>query len=101
VRYATHAGHPVGKTRKLWTPRSVNYLLGLLTAVLESEVKQGHLVRNFAALVDRIPSDPKKPNTLTRAEVVLERPRLLSHRCNPRPKVRKKGFQIAPIPSLN
>ena len=27
---------PPGKTRKLWIPRSVNYLLGLLTAVMET-----------------------------------------------------------------
>ncbi|MCX2933377.1 tyrosine-type recombinase/integrase [Mycobacterium sp. CVI_P3] len=60
---------PTGKTRKPWTPRSVNYLLGLLTAVIEGETKQGHVVRNVAALVDRIPSDPKKADTLTAAEV--------------------------------
>ncbi|MGU3650605.1 site-specific integrase [Mycolicibacterium sp. A43C] len=60
---------PLDKTRKPWTPRSVNYMLGLLTAVLESEQKQGQLVRNVAALVDRIASDPAPPNTLDPAEV--------------------------------
>ena len=56
---------PTDKVRKPWTPRSVNYMLGLLTAVMEGEAKQGHVVRNVAALVDRIAADPKKPKTLT------------------------------------
>jgi integrase len=60
---------PTDKVRKPWTPRSVNYMLGLLTAVLESELKQGHVVRNVASLVDRIPGAPKKPKTLTPAQV--------------------------------
>ncbi|MGE2714228.1 site-specific integrase [Mycolicibacterium litorale] len=60
---------PTGKDRKPWTPRSVNYMLGLLTAVLEDQMKQGQVVRNVAALVDRIPSDPKPPKTLEPHEV--------------------------------
>jgi hypothetical protein len=62
---------PTGKTRKPWTPRSANYLLGLLTAVIESEAKQGHVVRNVAELVDRIPRPsippaPSRPPTASR-----------------------------------
>ena len=38
-------------------------------------MRQGHLVRNVAALVTRVPSDPKPPRTLTAAEVS----RLLNH----------------------
>ena len=60
---------PTGKTRKPWKPRTVNYMLSLLTAVLEDQMRQGHLVRNVAALVTRVPSDPKPPRTLTSAEV--------------------------------
>lgn len=60
---------PTGKTRKPWKPRTVNYMLSLLTAVLEDQMRQGHLVRNVAALVTRVPSDPKPPRTLTAAEV--------------------------------
>jgi integrase len=60
---------PRGKTRKPWKPRTVNYMLSLLTAVLEDQMRQGHLVRNVAALVTRVPSDPKPPRTLTAAEV--------------------------------
>jgi integrase len=59
---------PTGKTRKPWKPRTVNYMLSLLTAVLEDQMRQGHLVRNVAALVTRVPSDPKPPRTLTAAE---------------------------------
>jgi integrase len=60
---------PRGKSRKPWKPRTVNYMLSLLTAVLEDQMRQGHLVRNVAALVTRVPSDQKPPRTLTAAEV--------------------------------
>ena len=60
---------PTGKNRKPWTPRSVNYMLGLLTAVLRDQMRQGHVVRNVAELVDRIPADPKPPDTFTPAEL--------------------------------
>lgn len=60
---------PTDKPRRGWSPRSVNYLLGLLVAILESEQKQGHVVRNVAALVDRIDSDAKPPDPLNEAEV--------------------------------
>jgi integrase len=60
---------PTGKTRKPWKPRTVNYMLSLVTAVLEDQMRQGHLVRNVAALVTRVPSDPKPPRTLTAPEV--------------------------------
>jgi integrase len=60
---------PTGKNRKAWSPRSVNYMLGLLTAVLRDQMRQGHVVRNVAELVDRIPSDPKPPDTFTPAEL--------------------------------
>ena len=53
----------------LRAPRSVNYMLGLLTAVLRDQMRQGHVVRNVAELVDRIPSDPKLPDTFTPAEL--------------------------------
>jgi integrase len=32
-------------------------------------MRQGHVVRNVADLVDRIPSDPKPPDTITPAEL--------------------------------
>ena len=60
---------PTGRSRKAWSPRSVNYMLGLLTAVLTDQMRQGHVVRNVAELVDRIPSDPKPPETFTPAEL--------------------------------
>ena len=41
---------PTGKSRKAWSPRSVNYALGLLTAVLRDQTRQGHVVRNVAEL---------------------------------------------------
>ena len=52
----------------------MNYMLGLLTAVLRDQMRQGHVVRNVAELVDRIPADPKPPDTFTPAEfqAVLE-----------------------------
>lgn len=60
---------PAGKPRKPWSPRSVNYLLFLLTSLLESERRQGHVVRNVAALVDRIEADPAPPDPLSEADV--------------------------------
>lgn len=60
---------PAGKPRKAWSPRSVNYLLGLLVSILESEQKQGHVVRNVAALVDRIEANPAPPDPLDEAEL--------------------------------
>lgn len=61
--------------RKAWSPRTCNYLLSLTTAVLDDHVKQGHVVRNVAALVDRVAGDPKKYRTLTDAEMF----RILDH----------------------
>jgi integrase len=60
---------PTGQSRKAWSPRSVNYMLGLLTAVLRDQMRQGHVVRNVAELVDRIPADPKPADTFTLAEL--------------------------------
>lgn len=55
--------------RKVWTPRSVNYLLDLTRAVLDDQVKQGHVIRNVARLVDRVAADPKRFRTLTADEM--------------------------------
>src|SRR3984893_16034435 len=60
---------PTGKSRKALSPRSVNYMLGLLTAVLRDQMRQGHVVRNVAELVDRIPADAKPADTFTPAEL--------------------------------
>lgn len=60
---------PTGKVRKPWSPRSINYMLGLLTAVLKDQMRQGQVVRNVAELVDRIPADPKPPDTFTPSEL--------------------------------
>jgi integrase len=60
---------PTDKSRKAWSPRSANYMLGLLTAVLRDQIRQGHVVRNVAELVDRIPPDPRQPDTFTPAEL--------------------------------
>jgi integrase len=66
--------------RKIWTPRSCNYLLHLATAVLDDQVAQGNVVRNVARLVDRVAGDPKKFRTLTGAEMF----RILDHECRDR-----------------
>lgn len=66
--------------RKKWTPRSVNYLLYLTTAVLDDQVKQGHAIRNIARLVDRVAGDPAKFRTLTEKEMFA----ILDHDCRDR-----------------
>jgi integrase len=60
---------PTGKVRKPWSARSINYMLGLLSAVLKDQMRQGQVVRNVAELVDRIPADPKPPDTFTPTEL--------------------------------
>lgn len=55
--------------KKTWTPRSVNYLVYLTTAVLDDQVKQGNVVRNVARLVDRVAGNPRKYSTLTTAAI--------------------------------
>ncbi|MGO9732755.1 tyrosine-type recombinase/integrase [Mycobacterium sp.] len=66
--------------RKKWTPRSCNYLLYLVTAVLDDQVAQGNVVRNVARLVDRVAGDPQKFRTLTAEEMF----RILDHDCRDR-----------------
>jgi len=66
---ASRAASPRDRTRKKWSPRSVNYMLSLLTAVLEDQMQQGRATRNVARLLARIPASPKPPDTLTAAEV--------------------------------
>jgi integrase len=66
--------------RKKWTPRSCNYLLHLVTAALDDQVKQGHIVRNVARLVDRVAGAPRKYRTLTADEMF----KILDHDCRDR-----------------
>jgi integrase len=66
--------------KKTWTPRSVNYLVYLTTAVLDDQVKQGNVVRNVARLVDRVAGNPRKYSTLTADEMFT----ILDHDCRDR-----------------
>lgn len=74
LRAGTVDGH-----RKM-TPRTVNQMLGLLSQVLDAEMAQGHVVRNVAKLVDKLPADPKRYPTLTEDEMQ----RILDHECRKR-----------------
>lgn len=60
---------PSGAPRKPWAARTVNYLLSVLSAALADQVKQGTLVRNVAALVDRLPGEQHEMRTFTPGEV--------------------------------
>lgn len=53
------------ETRKPWKARTVNYMLTVLAAALESEVKQGTLVRNVAKLVDKLPEADERSEMKT------------------------------------
>jgi integrase len=55
--------------RRAWSARSCNYMLYLVRTVLDDQVKQGHVVRNVAALVDRVSGDAKAFRTLSQAEM--------------------------------
>ncbi len=68
------------ENRKAWSPRSCNYLLHLVTAVLDDQVAQGNVVRNVASLVDRVAGEPQKYRTLTDTEMF----RILDHDCRDR-----------------
>lgn len=58
-----------GRTRRPWSGRTVNLMLFTLGQVLDDASRQGLLVRNVAALVDRLPQTKKEMLTFTPAEV--------------------------------
>ncbi|MBS3693072.1 tyrosine-type recombinase/integrase [Rhodococcus qingshengii] len=58
-----------GGMRKGWSSQSINPMLNVISAVLTGLMKQGHLVRDVAALVDRVPNQKKEMKTFTEQEV--------------------------------
>ncbi|NEW53748.1 site-specific integrase [Nocardia cyriacigeorgica] len=52
-----------GKNRRPWAPGTINATLDRFETVLDSVMAEGKLVRNVAALVDRVPAKPKKRHT--------------------------------------
>ncbi len=64
LRAGTFPGH-----ERKWAPNSINPMLNLISRVLADLVKQGQLVRDVAALVDRLKRPDTKLNTFTEAEV--------------------------------
>lgn len=68
------------KSGKSWSPRSCNYLLYLTQTALDDQLRQGNVVRNVAALVDRVAGDPQKYRTLTEGQMY----RILDHDCRDR-----------------
>lgn len=66
------------ENRSAWSPRSVNYMLSIFTSALESELKQGNVVRNVAALVERVDESGRaEMKTLTQDEMF----KILDHEC--------------------
>jgi integrase len=64
--------------RSAWSPRSVNYMLSILTSVLGSELKQGNVVRNVAAHVERMDQSGRaEMKTLTQDQMFC----ILDHEC--------------------
>ncbi|OZC88084.1 site-specific integrase [Rhodococcus sp. 06-418-1B] len=59
---------PNGRARKPWSARTVNYMLSLLTAILDDQLKQGSIIRNVAAMVDRLPTEAVEMETLSQVE---------------------------------
>ena len=58
-----------GGQRRKWTAGSINPMLNHISAVLSDLVRQGALVRDVAALVDRLKRPRQKLSTFTEAEV--------------------------------
>ncbi|MDV7137176.1 site-specific integrase [Williamsia muralis] len=67
IAKAVRGGHSA--VTRPWKPRSVNLMLTVLGAVLDSEMKQGRVARNVVTLVDRIPQERKSLSTFTAGEV--------------------------------
>jgi integrase len=63
------AGRGVDGQRRRWGANSINPMLNLISQVLGGLVRQGALVRDVAALVDRLPRPKKKPATFTEPQV--------------------------------
>ena len=64
LRAGTFPGH-----ERKWAPNSINPMLNLISRMLADLVKQGQLVRDVAALVDRLKRPDTKLNPFTEAEV--------------------------------
>jgi integrase len=64
LKAGTFAGH-----ERKWGANSINPMLNLISRVLADLVQQGLLVRDVAALVDRLKRPDNKLNTFTEAEV--------------------------------
>ncbi len=62
---------PDGKLRKRWSPRSCNYMVTALRQVLAQLVAEGHLTRNVALLVDRVPGKAQRFETFTAEQVQI------------------------------
>jgi integrase len=58
-----------GRPRRPWVGRTVNLMLFALGQVLDDAFKQGLVVRNVVALVDRLPQEKTEMQTYTAAEV--------------------------------
>ena len=43
-------------------------MLSLLTAILDDQLKQGSIIRNVAAMVDRLPTEAAEMETLSQVE---------------------------------
>jgi integrase len=58
-----------GDGQRQWSANSVNPMLNIVSRMLSDLVKQGHLVRDVAALVDRLKRPKKQMATFTEEEV--------------------------------
>lgn len=58
-----------GNERKPWKARTVNQMLTVLGSALDALVKEGVLVRNVAALIDKLPDERTESDTWSPEEV--------------------------------
>lgn len=58
-----------GTPRKPWKARTVNQMLTVFSAALDNLVKEGTLVRNVAALIDKLPDEREETETWSEDEV--------------------------------
>ncbi|MDR6909065.1 integrase [Rhodococcus fascians] len=58
-----------GEMGKMRSSQSINPMLNVISAALTGLMKQGHLIRDFAALGVRVPNQKKEMQTFTEYEV--------------------------------
>lgn len=89
-----------GRTRKPWSPRSVNKMLENLTSVLEYGIECRELGRNVAEKIKKLPQTTKPMDTYTPAEIGKVLSKADGHRVGQLAYLALSGFRRGEIAGL-